>query len=98
MVLIRSHGGRCSYQSYVSLPPLANSSLSNLDSAWESTPYLECADALVILTFEEEVDFRPCGGFVLRMECQLGPLAFEVSMQALRGWSMSEQVSGGHVF
>ena len=27
----------------------------------ESTPYLECANALVVLTFEEEVDFRPCG-------------------------------------
>ena len=27
----------------------------------ESTPYLECANALVVLAFEEEVDFRPCG-------------------------------------
>ena len=36
--------------------------------------------------------------FVLRMECQLGLLAFGVSMQALRGLLMSEQVSGGHVF
>ncbi len=35
--------------------------LSQSRQRMESTPYLECADTLIVLTFEEEVDFWPCG-------------------------------------
>ena len=38
----------------------------------ESTPYLECANALVILAFEKEVDLRPCGCLAIERSANQG--------------------------